>query len=172
MTNEERKTHFIQLFEANTGLIYKVARSFTYTSQDREDLMNDIAYELWKAFPHFKGASKVSTWVYKVALNTAMHYVRKQKRDWVLFSDMKQGDTLSAVIEPEETSTTDLLYAYIEDLNPLDKAIVILYLDNHSHEEIAVITGLSKTNVGTKISRITDALRKKATLNITHHGLE
>lgn len=172
MTNDEQKAHFVRLFEANTGLIYKVARMFTHTTQDREDLMNDMAYALWKAFPRFKGDSKVSTWMYKVALNTAMHYARKQKGEWVHFSDLNQGEPQGTVIEWEEPSTTDLLYAYIEDLNPLEKALVLLYLDNHSHEEIASITGLSKTNVGTKLSRITEILRKKATLTTKNHGLE
>ena len=124
-------------------------------------MINDIALELWKAFPRFKGHSKISTWIYRISLNTSINYNRKQKHKLTLFSDLKQINNISSFIEDhEDNSNIDLLYSCIDDLDEINKAIIILYLDGNSHDEISEITGISKTNVGTRISRIKELLRK------------
>ena len=160
MTDKLSKENFVEIFEANIGIIYKISKAYTKTTADRDDLINDIALELWKAFPKFKGHSKISTWIYRIALNTSMNYKRKQKNDLTLFSDLKQIDNVSSWIDNEDNSKIDLLYSCIEDLDEINKAIIILYLDNNSHDEISEITGISKTNVGTRISRIKEQLIK------------
>jgi RNA polymerase sigma-70 factor (ECF subfamily) len=160
MTNKLSKNYFVEIFEANIGIIYKISKAYTKTTADRDDLINDIALELWKAFPRFKGHAKISTWIYRIALNTSMNYKRRQKKEISLFSDLKQIDNISTLIDNEDNSNIDLLYNCIEDLDEINKAIIILYLDNNSHDEISEITGISKTNVGTRISRIKEQLRK------------
>jgi len=160
MTNKLSKNYFVEIFEANIGIIYKISNAYTKTTADRDDLINDIALELWKAFPRFKGHAKISTWIYRIALNTSMNYKRRQKKEISLFSDLKQIDNISTLIDNEDNSNIDLLYNCIEDLDEINKAIIILYLDNNSHDEISEITGISKTNVGTRISRIKEQLRK------------
>lgn len=160
MTDKEINEQFIDIFETNIGIILKISRAYAKTSQDREDLINDIALELWKAFPRFKGDSKLSTWIYRVALNTSMNYKRKRKNDLIFFSDIKQTESVEWLIEQEDNFKTEILYQCIDDLNEINKAIIILYLDGNSHDEIFEITGISKTNVGTRISRIKKQIKK------------
>ena len=165
MRDNKLKEKFIALFEANIGIVLKISRAYTKTTQDREDLINDIALELWKSFPGFKGDSKLSTWIYRVALNTSMNYNRKRKNDLIFFSDIKQTENVDWLIEQEDNFKTGILYQCIDDLNEINKSIIILYLDGNSHLEISEITGISKTNVGTRISRIKEQIKKITSWN-------
>ena len=158
---------FLKVVEENVGIVLKISRTFASCQQDREDLTNDITLELWKSFRKFKGDSKVSTWVYKVALNTAMNFNRKKsKHSFVsFFDDVRHTEMSDWLIEPvyETASETDILYSCIDELNEIDKAFILLYLDGKSHEEIAEISGISKTNVGTRIGRIKEVIKNLAT---------
>lgn len=164
MTKEELSEQFLRVFEDNTGIIYKISRAYTHTSQDREDLFNDIALELWKSFTRFKGNAKISTWIYRVALNTSMNYKRKKKNDTLFSSinDFKKEEILPwlADHEQEDSSELDLLYNCIDELNEINKAIILLYLDGNSHDEISEIMGISKTNVSTRIGRIKEQIKQ------------
>jgi RNA polymerase sigma-70 factor (ECF subfamily) len=126
-------------------------------------LINDIVFELWKSFERFKGNAKISTWIYRVALNTSMNYKRKKKHDsLIFFSDLKHADNLNWLIEQDYSSESEILYQCIDELNEINKALILLYLDGNSHEEISEITGISKTNVGTRISRIKEQIKNLA----------
>jgi len=160
MTESDLKEKFISVFEENIGIIIKISRAYTKTTHDREDLINDIALELWKAYPKFKGYSKISTWIYRISLNTSMNYRRKGKSNLLLFSESNQIDTSAWFQDTENKEQADLLYECIDDLTEFNKAIIILYLDGNSHDEISTITGISKTNVGTRISRIKEQIKK------------
>jgi RNA polymerase sigma-70 factor (ECF subfamily) len=163
MTNNIEKDHFLDILEKNIGIILKIARAYSKTFQDKEDLINDITLELWKSFRRFKGDSKISTWIYRVALNTSMNSRRKREKDKLLFlDDLKQVESLSWILEPQDSSHTEILYQCIDELNQLNKAIILLYLDGNSHDEISDITGISKTNVGTRISRIKEEIKNLA----------
>ena len=163
MTDSEQKDQFLDILEKNIGIIIKIARAYANTIHDKEDLINDITLELWKSFGQFKGGSKISTWIYRVALNTSMNYKRKKEKDKLFFlDDLKQFDSLSWLIEQQDSSHSDTLYQCIDELNELNKAIILLYLDGNSHEEISDITGISKTNVGTRIGRIKEQIKNLA----------
>ncbi len=170
MTALQQQERFISLLETHLGIILKISKAYTGTVQDREDLINDIVYEMWKAFPGFKGKSKISTWIYRVALNTAMNYRRNSSRK----RDFLQGSIgLSAEIPSNDTESNpqiDLLYECIAELDEFSKAIILLYLEGYRHEEIAEITGISRTNVGTRISRIKEQLKSKATDKKLQYG--
>lgn len=168
MTKNKLSEQFLSIFEDNTGIIIKVSRAFTKTSHDREDLINDITLELWKSFGKFNGDSKISTWIYRVALNTSMNYNRKKKKDSLFFSlnDFKKEEILPWLIEQEDTSESEVLYNCIDELDKINKAIILLYLDGNSHDEISDIMGISKTNVGTRISRIKEQIKKLAITKI------
>lgn len=155
---------FLKDIEENIGVIIKIARVYAKNSQDREDLINDIALELWKSFKSFNGNSKISTWIYRVALNTSMNYKRKKKNDSLFFSlnDFKKYDTFPWLIEQDNSSDIEVLYQCINELNEINKAIILLYLDGNSHDEISEITGISKSNVGTRISRIKEQIKNLA----------
>jgi len=160
--NKQISDQFMDIFENNLPLILKISRAYTKTKQDREDLINDIAFELCKSLNKFEGKSKISTWVYRVALNTAMNYKRKKRNDYVF----NEAEMINWLDESSDDSEINLLYECIEELDELNKALVILYLDGNSHDEISEITGISKTNVGTKISRIKKQLKSMAINNI------
>ena len=170
MTDLQLHERFISLLEKNLGIILKISKAYTNTAQDREDLVNDIAYEMWKALPNFRGKSKVSTWIYRIALNTAMNYQKKSRRKRDFLQD-------AIVYYPDETPhkndsnpQVELLYDWIAELDEFSKAIILLYLDGYRHNEIAELTGISKTNVGTRISRIKEQLKTKAIKKQLHHG--
>jgi RNA polymerase sigma-70 factor (ECF subfamily) len=159
MTNESEK--FLNVFQDNLGIVLKIARAYTSNLQDKEDLINNIALELWKSFKNFNGKAKISTWIYRVALNTSMNYKRKKKKDSLFFylNDLKKEDNYSWFQEQDHSSELDILYQCIDELNEINKAIILLYLDGNSHEEISEITGISKTNVGTRIARIKEQIK-------------
>jgi len=168
MTKDKLSDQFLSVFEDNTGIIIKIARAFTKTSHDREDLINDIALELWKSFERFKGNSKISTWIYRVAINISINYKRKKKKDsfFSFLDDFKKVDSLPWLIEQDNSSESEILYNCIDELNEINKAIILLYLDGNSHDEISEIMGISKTNVGTRIGRIKEQIRNLAITKI------
>jgi RNA polymerase sigma factor (sigma-70 family) len=163
MTDNIIKEQFLDLLEKNIGIIIKVSRIYTKIEQDREDLINDITLELWKSFRNFNGNSKFSTWIYRVALNTSMNYKRKKKND-TLFSSINdfKTETSEWLYEQDSSEQSETLYSCIDELNELNKAIILLYLDGNSHDDISEITGISKTNVGTRIGRIKEQIRNLA----------
>jgi RNA polymerase sigma-70 factor, ECF subfamily len=164
MSDNRQKDQFLDILEKNIGIIIKIARAYSKTFHDKEDLINDITLELWKSFGRFKGESKISTWIYRIALNTSMNYNRKREKDRLFFlDDLKQMENLSWLIEQPDSSNSEILYQCIDELNQLNKAIILLYLDGNSHDEISNITGISKTNVGTRISRIKEQIKNLAT---------
>jgi len=167
MTDNRQKDQFLDILEKNIGIIIKIARAYSKTLHDKEDLINDITLELWKSFGRFKGDSKISTWIYRIALNTSMNYKRKREKDRLFFlDDLKQIENLSWLIEQPDSSHSEILYQCIDELNQLNKAIILLYLDGNSHDEISDITGISKTNVGTRIGRIKEQIKNLATTKI------
>lgn len=168
MTKDKVSEQFLSVFEENTGIIIKISRAFTHTSYDREDLINDIALELWKSFEKFKGDSKISTWIYRVALNTAINYKRKRKNDslFSFLNDFRKEEITPWLVEQEESDESEVLYQCIDELNEINKAIILLYLDGNSHTEISEIMGISKTNVATRIGRIKEQIKNLAITKI------
>lgn len=161
MEDNDIQEQFLNILEKNIGIIIKISRAYTQVQQDREDLINDITLELWKSFKHFNGDSKISTWIYRIALNTSMNYKRK-KKNTTLFSslnELKENDIASWLIEEDRSSDLEVLYNCIDELSEINKAIILLYLDGNSHDEISEIMGISKTNVGTRISRIKEQIK-------------
>lgn len=157
----DTKRHFTKVIKENEGLIFKITTLYTNSVEDRRDLYQEIVYQLWKSFSSFQGQSKISTWIYRVALNTSIYVLKKDKRK--LATVPIDIETLKFVDDFDETEAKRLktLYDHIHQLTLLEKGIILLYLEGKNHEEIASITGLSKTNVGTKLSRIKEKLKAK-----------
>lgn len=167
MTEGRQKDQFLNILEKNIGIILKISRAYAKSVYDKEDLINDITLELWKSFERFNGESKVSTWIYRVAINTSMNYSRKKRNDKLYYTaDLKQFESPNWITEPPDSSPSEVLYQCIDELNQLNKVIILLYLDGNSHDEISEITGISKTNVGTRISRIKEQLKDLVTTKI------
>lgn len=155
-----KKDAFIQVIRGHQGLIFKVASIYTNNDEDKDDLSQEIIYQLWKSFDSFQQKSKLSTWIYRVAMNTAIYYLKIAKRK--IRTEPLDTEFLN-VHEPGENDAEErwrLFRQSIDRLNLLDKGIVLLYLENKSHEEIAQIIGISTSNVGTKIARIKEKLKQ------------
>jgi RNA polymerase sigma-70 factor (ECF subfamily) len=163
----KRETDFLSILESNISILIKIARVYAYTTQDRKDLINDIILELWKSYPKFKGDSKISTWIYRVSLNVALNTKRKRDNNKVLFFDELKVSDGSDILEVPTDNSSEIgqLYQCIESLSEQNKAIILLYLDDKSYEEISQILGLSRTNVSTRLNRIKEQLRKQMNPN-------
>jgi len=159
---EEIETDFLSMLEQNIGIIVKISNVYTHSTQDRKDLISDIIFELWKSYPKFRGASAISTWLYRVSLNTALKSKRKKDNDKILFvSQLITFDaTVSFDIPEDNRFLINQLYGCIEQLSPINKAIILLYLDEKTNDEISFIMGISKSNVSTRLNRIREQLKQ------------
>lgn len=158
MSQKEQK--YLELINSNQALIYKVAAVYTNTQEDKKDLVQEIYIQVWKSLDSFRGKSKISTWLYRVCMNTAIQFLKKQHRTakHTLVEDFKSHDHQPDLVQTDE-AWQSLLQA-IQKLNELDKGIVLLYLEDKSHKEIAEIIGISVSNVGTRFKRIKKKLKK------------
>lgn len=155
MKNSLLEKEFIRVIQQNERVIYKVASFYADTETPLSDLYQEVVLNLWKGYPSFRGDSKTSTWIYRIALNTCITFFRKKKN--------KPAHTeISFDIASEQTNNDDLkqLYYLINQLGKLERALVLLYLDEKSYQEMADITGLSLSNVATKLSRIKNKLKQ------------
>jgi RNA polymerase sigma factor (sigma-70 family) len=157
----DKKEIFIAAVKANEGLLYKLASIYTNTVDDRNDLVQEIVYQLWKSFDSFNERSSVSTWMYRVAMNVAIYHLKAAKRKIVTVPLDAQPIDLQEADNSDFEEKLQLFKQHLNNLNLLDKGIVLLYLENKSYEEIAQITGISTTNVGTKIARIKEKLKNQ-----------
>lgn len=156
----EAEKAFESLIKEYEALLHKVCRIYASYEPDREDLFQEIVIQLWKAYPKFKGASKLSTWIYRVAINTSITNYRKQK-DFILSVEPDHLPTqLSEQGEEQQEEQLDVLYNAIEKLNQIEKAVVMLYLEDRSYEEMEDILGISQGNLRVKMSRIKEKIRQ------------
>ena len=155
------KDKFISVIKTHQKLIYKVCYSYCSNQDHRKDLQQDILLQLWRSFSKFDGRVKMSTWIYRVALNTAISFYRKdQKHDHKTDVFDEQIISISDTeVELEKDENLALLLHFIEQLNEMDKALVLLYLDGNKYSEIGDVLGLSESNVATKLSRIKKKLK-------------
>jgi len=162
----DKKEQFIAAIKENEGFIYKLAAVYTNNADDKNDLVQEIIYQLWKSFDSFSNQSALSTWMYRVALNVAIYQLKASKKRVVTISIDEQLLDHLQVDDSGNEERWKIFKQQIDSLNLLDKAIVMLYLDNKSYDEIAAIIGISKTNVGTKLLRIKEKLRSQINKNI------
>ena len=157
------KTEFVQLMQENKGIIFKVCNAYCPHIQDREDLAQEIIYNLWKSWPGFNNSYKFSTWMYRIALNVAISSYRKKNKDMSTISlDLIETEIADKTEQHDNTAENSvLLQQFINELNTLDRALMLLYIDGESYAEIADILGITETNTATKINRIKNNLRQK-----------
>ena len=165
---QNNKEEFLKRIEEHKLIIYKICNSYCKNASNRDDLAQEIIYQLWKSYSHFNGTVKFSTWMYRVALNVAITFYRKTKSSEAI---IKLGEP-DIEIEDDKDNTGELeknintLQQFINELKELDKALMILYLEDKKYIEISEILGITETNVATRISRIKDKLKQQfSTLN-------
>lgn len=157
----EDQERFQALLDNHRGILYKVCYSYCRNRDDREDLAQEIVVQLWCSFRRFDKRFRFSTWMYRIALNVAISYARREStRARHMISDEARILTAAdeAKSQPEELG---LLYRFIERLDELNKALALLYLDGNSYEEIAGVLGISETNVATKINRLKNSMKRE-----------
>lgn len=168
MTARQHQQRFAALLHEHRRIVFKVAGLYSRTVADREDLIQEISVQLWRSFAHYdEQRAKFSTWLYRIALNVAISQARRER--WVESGRFEPLETHhletvgggAAMAEPDERLTE--LYAFIGQLDPLNRALILLYLEDRHYAEIAEILGISETNVATKISRIKQKLRGQMT---------
>lgn len=153
---------FLKSVNQHQGIIFKVCRMYCSDNADAEDLFQEILLQLWKSWPNFNQNSKISTWMYQIGLNTAITRLRKNNRKPIHHYLSKADDAIpDAAPERLDILFDKELQEAIVELNKLDKALVMLYLDEKTYKEIAEIMGLSENNVGVKINRIKKKLKNK-----------
>ena len=161
----QKEDEFVRVIKQYEGVIFKITTMYTDNRDDQKDLYQDVVYQLWKSFDSFRAESKISTWMYRIALNTALTRLKKSKRLGNAVSIDKVVMQQTENYNPEFEEKLKLLYAHIKQLNVLEKGLMLLLLEGKKYEEIAEITGLSPSNVGTKISRIKQKLKNQITKN-------
>lgn len=157
---DNREAYFLEVVEANRQLISRVCYMYATDSDHFNDLYQEIMANLWQSIEKFRGDSKLSTWIYRMCLNTCVTYFRRHKRH---DADTVSLDSLVEVPGDDGTRTTQLreMYRMISALQPLEKALILMWLDERPYEEIADVTGLSRNTVATRLRRIKQKLYKQ-----------
>lgn len=171
MDNEK----YIQILNENKWVLYKVINTYCKNPEDRKDLEQEILIQLWKSFESYKSQYKISTWIYKIAMNVSISFYRnninrKSRTSSISESIFQVADQIdnSVYVDEERKFLND----FINQLDEFNKEILVLYLDNLSYKEIAEIVGITESNVGTKINRIKNKLQENYfKFNNVSHGI-
>jgi RNA polymerase sigma-70 factor (ECF subfamily) len=167
---ESKQTQiFDEWLSQHKGILFKIVRSFAFSPHDQDDLFQEISLQLWKSIPDFRGDAKPSTWIYRVALYTASTWVRHEKKQLPTQSITDVEHTLTMKTQPND-ERLDWLYAQIAQFDPIDRSVCLLLLDGFSYKEIAALLGISNSNVGVKVHRIKQQLRRNSK-ELMHHGV-
>jgi RNA polymerase sigma-70 factor (ECF subfamily) len=164
--NVDEEEVFLRLVDQHRGIIRKVAAGYCGTPADRHDLTQEIMLQLWKAYPRYSAERPFSTWMYRIALNVAISFLRRNTRpirQTVPLEDIDRELPDENAAGHEADERVALLQEIITTLEPLNRALLLLYLDDHGYREIAAILGITETNVATKLSRLKERLRQHLT---------
>lgn len=154
---------FTNALKQHEALIYKVCNLYTSDKEERKDIFQEIVLQAWTAYPRFRHEAAITTWLYRIALNTAITYKRRERKHSSADIDFDIEDANTCAF----TEEYKILHRLVADLAPLEKALIMLYLEDYSHQQIAEIMGISISNVGTRLGRIKERLKKQAQSFIT-----
>jgi RNA polymerase sigma-70 factor (ECF subfamily) len=155
--NDSIEKKFLDLIHDNQKIIYKVCKTYRDRREDQEDLFQEIVYQLWKCYPSFKGESKISSWMYRIALNTAMATYRKRTLP------VDYPDTIPEPIHSDTehvSQNEERLFKALRTLSDSEKALISLFLEGFTYQEIASITGITENNTGVRLNRIKNKLKE------------
>lgn len=162
MNKQEQQQFFQEIIELHKGILFKVARVYCPNGNDRQDLIQEMMIQIWQSLHKYNDQFKISTWLYRISLNVAISFYRTTTTRANTLTVLNEQTT---EIRMEDTTETEqqlnLLEQFISELKEFDKALILLYLEDKSHAEIAEILGLSVSNVGTKIGRIKEKLKTR-----------
>ena len=163
MTDTDHREAFSALLQRHSGIVWKVTNTYASGVEDRADLAQEIATQLWRAWPRYDASRSFTTWMYRVALNVAISHVRSQslrrRHDAVPLDENLHDMADAGAVDHEREQHVRLLQAFIARQAPLDRALLLLYLDDRPQRDIAEILGISESNVSTKIGRLKQRIR-------------
>lgn len=162
MTESEQSSRFKEWHREHWGIIMRIARANARSLSDQEDLIQEISLQIWHSIPNFGGKCKESTWIYRVALNTAIGWARKEKSHREKRQGLEENFQLLTETASPRNERLEWLYEQIRRLDPIDRSLLLLHLDGMSYLEISDILGISEKNVGVKLSRLRQNLTQKA----------
>lgn len=163
MSLPESQQEFIDQFNAHRKILYKLALMYCRRPDDRKDLIQEMLAQLWRSYGSFDGRVKFSTWMYRVAANTAISFYRNQhhaRHELISIEDLGPDIQVAEQAFDQSSDSMRALRRLIDQMDELNGALILLYLDGHSHEEIATILGIGVSNVGTRISRLKQKLKE------------
>ncbi|WP_395809834.1 RNA polymerase sigma factor [Daejeonella sp.] len=162
MNEKEQRQHFLNIIEQHKGILYTVARAYCPNADDRQDLIQEMMIQIWQSIHKYDDQFKISTWLYRISLNVAISFYRKSSTRSKKYTELTEQLIETPVEDKSENERQlYLLDQFISELKEIDKALMILYLEDKSHTEIAEILGISVSNVGTKIGRIKNKLKTR-----------
>ena len=161
-SNQDLSGQFHEIITQHKGIFLKIARTYCRNAEDKQDLVQEMMIQVWRGLPSYNSNYPISTWLYRVALNVAISFYRKQRRRLPMAGPVLDETIVLADENPSpQQEQLKLLEQFIASLNDLDKALILLYLDDKCYAEIAQIMGISVSNVGTKLGRVREKLRAK-----------
>lgn len=159
MSEDSKAPDFKELIENNLGIISKICRIYTDDREDFNDYFQEVTLQLWKSYQNFRGDSSLSTWVYRVTLNVCLLQVKKKKRNKIVLTDQLPTGWYEETSDEKEEMVRHL-YDSIRKLKKEDRAVILLFLEDKSYQEIAEILGITVSNVGVKLNRIKQRLKE------------
>jgi len=166
VTENEQNTIFDAWIQQHKGLIFKALRAYTINKAEAEDLFQEIAIQIWRSVPSFRGEASVTTWLYRITLNTAIKWKQKERKH----NQSESLDSTHHILEEQKAQPDERLtwlYEEIHKLDTIDRSITLLFLEGFSYKEMAAMLGITESNVGVKINRIKKQLITKSK---QHHG--
>jgi RNA polymerase sigma-70 factor (ECF subfamily) len=160
MAKQNLHQTFHEIIERHTGLLFKVARTYCGNEEDRQDLIQEIRIQIWKSLPKYDARFAMTTWLYRISINVAISFYRKNSNR-PYFPTAEKLPTVFYPLPNDLQEKFNLLEQFIVELNEMDKALIMLYLEDKSYLDISEIMGISVSNVGTKIGRIKEKLKKR-----------
>ncbi len=159
MNTKQLENDFLKLIEAQKRVIYKVCYVYANDQEELNDLFQEVVLNLWKSFPRYRGDSQLSTWVYRISMNTCITFLRRSSSRP---STIPITSDVIGQFAAEEGKTNQLkeLYSLINQLGKMERALILLWLEERSYQEMADILGISKNNVGVKLNRVKEKLKK------------
>jgi RNA polymerase sigma-70 factor (ECF subfamily) len=169
VTENEQQDIFEDWLKQYKGLLFKIVRAYAFTPMDQDDLFQEIAIQVWHSIPSFRQESAPPTWIYRIAINTAIKWVRKERKH----DQTEAIDNIQSLLQENKVQIDERLawlYEEIHQLNEIDRSIALLLLDGFSYKEMAAMLGITESNVGVKINRIKKQLITKSK-KYDHHGI-
>ncbi len=168
MNESEQKRLFDEWLNKHKGLLFKVVRAYAFSPHDQDDLFQEISVQVWNSIPNFRGESAVTTWIYRVALYSAIAWSRREKKHHDGKQPLTEAEHTLTETAKFKDSRLDWLYEQIARLNEIERSLTLLLLDGFSYKEMANILGISESNVGVKINRIKKHLTQKSQETVNH----